>query len=265
MSRPAAVHPLQPRFAQGVTGLICLEALLFGVPGAVLLALGLIALNLIGPRWSPLAWVFRAIARPPARLEPAAPVRFAQGIGVVLLGAAAVLLALGLPSVAWVLVGLVGGLALLAAITGVCVGCEAYRLLLRLRRSGGGPDARADLGLDGPGPWLVLLTAPGCARCGPAARELSREAGPRTVVQVDLARRPSAARLPVRSVPAALAVGTDGRVLAARAGRLAQEDMREVVGALRTPDGSGPAGGIGPLYSRSGQPAAETRQGQPPT
>ena len=30
-----AVHPFQPRFAQGVTGVLCLEAILFDTPAAV--------------------------------------------------------------------------------------------------------------------------------------------------------------------------------------------------------------------------------------
>jgi hypothetical protein len=52
------------------------------------------------------------------------------------------------------------------------------------------------------------------------------------VVRVSLAEHPRAAALPVRSVPAALAVGADGRVRAARAGRLAPADVDAVLASL---------------------------------
>jgi hypothetical protein len=64
------------------------------------------------------------------------------------------------------------------------------------------------------------------------ALEVERAAGGREVVRVSLAEHPRAAALPVRSVPAALAVGADGRVRAARAGRLAPADVDAVLAAL---------------------------------
>jgi hypothetical protein len=226
-----AVHPLQPRFAQAITGMLCLEAIVFDTPAAVAVALGLVLLGLAGPRWSPVAWVFRRIAPPPRELEPAAPARFSQGIAAVLLAASVALLAGGAALAGWIVAGVVGALALVSAISGLCVGCEAYRLLLAFRRRHDG-DLRADLGLTGQGPWLVVLTAPGCARCEPVAREMERAAGSREVVRVSLADHPRAAALPVRSVPAALAVGGDGRLRAARAGRLESPDLTQVLAAL---------------------------------
>jgi hypothetical protein len=226
-----AVHPLQPRFAQGVTGVLCLEAILFDTPAAVAVALGLVLLGLAGPRWSPVAWVFRRIAPPPRELEPAAPVRFSQALAAVFLGASTALLLAGAETAGWIVAGLVAALALLSATTGICVGCEAYRLLLGSRRSGGA-DLRGDLGLSGPGPWLVVLTAPGCARCEPVAREMERVAGDREVVRVSLHEHPRAAALPVRSVPAALAVDGEGHLRAARAGRLEAPQLAEVLAAL---------------------------------
>jgi len=230
VSAPAAVHPLAPRFAQGVTGVLCLEGLLFGQPAAVAVAFALVAIALAAPRLSPVGWVFRRIAPPPQRMEPAAPVRFSQALAVLFLGVALVLFAAGVPTAEWVLAGMVAALALLSALAGVCVGCEVYRLALA-RRGGGEGDVRGDLGLEGPGPWLVVLTAPGCARCEPAARELEGLAGG-PVARVDIVRRPRAGRLPVRSVPAVLAVGSDGRVRALRAGRLARRDLEAVAQAV---------------------------------
>ncbi len=230
MPASPAVHPLQPRFAQAITGVLCLEAILFDQPVAVVVALALVLLGLAGPRVSPVAWAFRLIARPPRELEPAAPVRFAQALAAAFLVASVALLYGGAETAGWVLAGLVAALALVSALTGLCVGCEAYRLLMR--RSHGREDVRGDLGLTGDGPWLVVLTAPGCARCEPFARELETAAGGRGVVRVSLADHPRAASLPVRSVPAALAVGRDGRIRAARAGRLAPADVDGVLAAL---------------------------------
>jgi hypothetical protein len=233
MPRIAAVHPLQPRFAQAITGLLCLEAILFGTPPAVVVALALVLLGIAGPRWSPVAWLFRLVARAPERLEPAAPVRFSQGIAAVALSASVVLLYAGAETAGWIVAALVAALALLSALTGVCVGCETYRLLLA--RGARGDDVRARLGLRGEGPWLVVLTAPGCARCEPVARQLEGAAGGREVVRVSLAERPGAATLPVKSVPAALAVDRDGRLRAARAGRLSPADLEAVLAALPGP------------------------------
>lgn len=226
-----AVHPLQPRFAQAITGVLALEAAVFDQPVVLVVALALILLSLAGPRWSPVGWVFRRIAPPTGELEPAAPVRFSQVLAAVALGLALVLLALGATLAGWIVAGLVAAMALFSAISGYCVGCEAYRLLLGMRR-GGEDDVRADLGLTGPGPWLVVLTAPGCARCEPLLREVESAARDREVVRVDLAQRPRAAALPVRSVPAALAVGADGSLRAACAGRLGAPEIAQVLAAL---------------------------------
>ncbi len=230
---PQTVHPLQPRFAQAITGVLCLEALVFQTWPVVAVALGLVVLGLAAPRFSPVTWLFQRMARPPASLEPAAPVRFSQGVAVVALGAATLSLAAGAELAGWIITGAVAGLALLSAIGGICVGCEIYRLALR--RRGGEDDLRQALGLDGTGPWLVVLTAPGCARCEPAARALEEVADGRPVIRVNLRERPEAAAVPVRSVPAALAVGADGRLRAARAGRLETPDLTHVLAALGSP------------------------------
>jgi hypothetical protein len=231
MASLPAVHPLQPRFAQAITGVLALEAAVFGQPAALAVALVLVALSLLGPRWSPVAWVFRRIAPPAADLEPAAPVRFSQALAAAFLSVALVLVLTGFELAGWIVAGMLAAVALISAVTGFCIGCEAYRLLLA-RRSGGEGDLRGDLGLPGAGPWLVVLTAPGCARCEPVARELERAAGGREVLRVSLADHPRAAALPVRSVPAALAIGEDGRLRRARAGRLGGPEIAEVVAAV---------------------------------
>ena len=61
-------------------------------------------------------------------LEDARPPRFANLVGAVFLTAATVAYAGGLTTLGAVLGGIVAALALLAAATGFCSGCEAYKL-----------------------------------------------------------------------------------------------------------------------------------------
>jgi Domain of unknown function (DUF4395) len=61
-------------------------------------------------------------------LEDARPPRFANLVGAVFLTAATVAYAAGLATLGAVLGGIVAALALLAAGTGFCTGCEAYKL-----------------------------------------------------------------------------------------------------------------------------------------
>jgi len=61
-------------------------------------------------------------------LEDARPPRFANLVGAVFLTAATVAYAGGLTTLGAVVGGIVAALALLAAATGFCSGCEAYKL-----------------------------------------------------------------------------------------------------------------------------------------
>jgi hypothetical protein len=61
-------------------------------------------------------------------LEDSRPPRFANMVGASVLGAATVSWALGFDTAGATLGGLVALLALLAAVTGFCTGCEAYKL-----------------------------------------------------------------------------------------------------------------------------------------
>jgi hypothetical protein len=61
-------------------------------------------------------------------LEDSRPPRFANLVGAVFLTTASIAYAAGLSALGAVLGGLVGVLALLAAATGFCTGCEAYKL-----------------------------------------------------------------------------------------------------------------------------------------
>lgn len=90
----------------------------------------------LGVRRAPYGLIYQAFVRPrlgpPKELEPAAPPRFAQGVGAVfalvgVLGYALGIPALGMTATAFALIA-----AFLNATFGLCLGCEAYLLIRRL-------------------------------------------------------------------------------------------------------------------------------------
>ncbi len=121
-----------PRFNQATIGLLAVLAV---ATGAWWL-LGLLALQLavgltFGRRYClPCLAYFEIVQRifGEGSLEDSRPPRFANLVGAVVLGTAAASWALGFETVGAVLGGLVAGLALIAAVTGFCTGCEAYKL-----------------------------------------------------------------------------------------------------------------------------------------
>jgi hypothetical protein len=147
MDRPARlVDPRQPRVGQAITATVLAVGFLLDWPVVIPVIAGILAgASLVGGRANPYVHIFRAVKRilawgPPAELEEAAPPRFANILGFLFTGAASVLYyGPGATEVAWGLALLVSALALLAATTGLCVGCEMYvigRRLLARRRVG---------------------------------------------------------------------------------------------------------------------------------
>lgn len=133
MAQPGTmVDPRQPRLGQGITGAVALAGFLLDAPVVLpVLAAILAAASLLGPRANPFAWLFRGLRRVgvlghPRELEEAAPPRFANTLGFAVLSAATVAWSFGLTWLAWALGLVVSALALLAAVTGLCVGCELY-------------------------------------------------------------------------------------------------------------------------------------------
>ena len=111
-------------------------------------------------------------------IEDSRPPRFANQVGLVVLGSATVAYAVGATALGLALGLLVTGLALLAAVTGVCAGCEIYRLGARLR----GVRTRqldrlelADMGGPMPaGELVVAFSHPVVHRVPRAGRRVSR-------------------------------------------------------------------------------------------
>ena len=125
-----------PRFNQAVVGLVALLAVVVG-PWWLLAAVALqLAIGLtLGRRFCLPCVAYFELVQPrfgEGPLEDARPPRFANVVGVVVLGAASLAFAAGWEAAGVVLASLVAALALLAAATGLCVGCEAYKLGYRL-------------------------------------------------------------------------------------------------------------------------------------
>jgi hypothetical protein len=118
---------------------VAVALLLAGLGGQTwllpVLALGFVVRATVGPRFSPLARLASALAARifAARPVTAAPKRFAQGIGAVVLTTAATLAYSGHAQAAWALAGMVAILASLEAGLGFCTGCWIYS---RLQQAG---------------------------------------------------------------------------------------------------------------------------------
>ncbi|MEV0394280.1 DUF4395 domain-containing protein [Polymorphospora rubra] len=130
------LDPRGPRFAAAVTSAVLVAVL---ATGSGWLALGqavVFALTAADPRRGPYSLLFRALVAPrlgpPAELEPAAPVRFAQLVGLVFSLVAAAGYLSGLTVVGLVAAGAALAAAFLNAAFGLCLGCEAYLAVRRL-------------------------------------------------------------------------------------------------------------------------------------
>lgn len=135
---PAGIDPRGPRTNQAVLAVgLALGFVLGWWPVAPLFAVVLGLGVVLGPKWGPVLVAYRHLLAPrlgpPTELEDPRPPRFAAAIGLAFLAAATVAFILGASVVGWVLALIVAALAALAAVTGLCVGCEMYLLLNRLR------------------------------------------------------------------------------------------------------------------------------------
>jgi hypothetical protein len=208
-----------PRFNQATVGVVSLVALLTGWWWLLaLLALQLVLGLVFGRRWCLPCVFYFELVQPrigEGPVEDARPPRFANQVGAVFLSAATLAYLVGQPAAGAVLGGIVAALALLAASTGLCVGCEAYKLLSRLRGVRPGQVATVDLTELGAGPLdetVVQFTHPLCSDCRDLEERL--RAGTRPLVTVDVSRRPELARrYHVAVVPTAFSVAADGTVL----------------------------------------------------
>ena len=120
-----------PRLNQAVVGLVSLAGLLTGWwPLFGLVALQLLLALRLGRRWCLACLLYFEVVQPrlgEGPLEDSRPVRFANQVGATFLGAATLAGVVGWKPVALALGGTVAALALLAAATGLCVGCLLFK------------------------------------------------------------------------------------------------------------------------------------------
>lgn len=233
-----------PRTNQAVIGVLALVALLAGWPWLVaLLALQLAVGLTFGRRYCLPCLLYFEVLQPrlgEGPLEDSRPPRFANLVGVTFLGAATVLFVAGVPLAGWVLTGMVAALALLAAATGICVGCQMYLLLQRLRGSRPAreiPDRIAPeaFGLDPDGgPAVVVFTSPYCLACQHWLEALDTRGVP--YLRFSVRDHGALAHAHgVRSTPVVLAVEPGGRVVAAFEGEVSPGALDRVAAVVRAP------------------------------
>ncbi|MEV7628448.1 DUF4395 domain-containing protein [Actinoplanes sp. NPDC089786] len=130
------LDPRGQRFAASITSVVIILVLVTRSPWLALAQTAVFALTATNPRRGPYALLFRQFVLPhigpPAEREPAAPVRFAQTVGLAFLGAATIAFFAGAPVVGLIFAGLGLVAAFLNAAFGLCLGCEAYLALRRL-------------------------------------------------------------------------------------------------------------------------------------
>lgn len=235
MTRTRTAHPYRdtdvidahaPRFNQATVGVVSLLAVATGWWPL----LGLLAAQLgiglrFGRRYCLPCVAYFELVQPrigEGPIEDSRPPKFANQVGFTVLTSATLAYAAGWTAVGAALGLLVAGLALLAAVTGLCAGCEMYRIGARLRGIRRRQIDRvelAELGVSGgrggsgaSGALVVAFSHPLCTDCRTVLGELA--AGSEPYVSVDVQDRPDLARkYGVALVPTVVRVGADGRVL----------------------------------------------------
>ncbi|HVV81821.1 MAG TPA: DUF4395 family protein [Kofleriaceae bacterium] len=224
----AVIDARAPRVNQTVVAVLAIVAAATGWwPLVLALGVQLAVAVRFGRRWCLPCRLYFDVIQPrlgEGPLEDARAPRFANIIGAGFLLAAATAWAIGWSAIGLALTLVVAALATVAVTTGLCVGCELYRIGARLRGVRGGAIDRVDLdhlaratgsrpaiALAEPGEVVVLFTHPLCGECQTVKAELAE--GPRPVVAVDVSRhRDLARKYGLALVPLAVAVGADGRV-----------------------------------------------------
>ncbi len=132
------LDPRGPRFAAAVTSVVLVLVLVLQSGWLALAQAAVFAVAALWPRSSPYGLVYRALLAPrlprPAELEPAAPVRFAQALGLGFTVVAATGYLLGVPVLGLVFTAFALVAAFLNAAFGLCLGCEFYLGFRRLTR-----------------------------------------------------------------------------------------------------------------------------------
>ena len=138
---PPGIDPRGPRFGAGVTAALLVITLLLGTGPAATALLSVVGLLFLlgvtrGVQGTLQGLAFKAWVRPrlapPAALEDPRPPRFAQLIGLLVVGAGLLFAALGFPAAVPIAAAVALVAAFLNSAFGLCLGCELYLLGRRL-------------------------------------------------------------------------------------------------------------------------------------
>src|SRR5256712_1364251 len=127
-----------PRTNQAIVGTLSPLAVVTGWWPILGLLAGQLAIGLaFGRRYCVPCLLYFEVIQPrigEGPIEDSRPPRFANVVGAIFLGGATIAYLAGQSAIGLGLGLIVAALALLAAITGLCVGCEIYRIAARFRR-----------------------------------------------------------------------------------------------------------------------------------
>jgi Domain of unknown function (DUF4395) len=130
------IDPRGSRFGAAITTAVLAAVLITGsvwLLGVQLLVFA--AGALAGLRYAPYGMLYRRLIRPrlgpPARTEPEAPPRFAQGVGMVIAAGGVLGYALGATAVGMAFTALALVAAFLNAAFDICLGCQMYLFIQR--------------------------------------------------------------------------------------------------------------------------------------
>jgi hypothetical protein len=138
---PPGIDPRGPRFGAGVTAVLLVFTLLLGTGPAATALLVVVGLLFVlgvtrGVQGTLQGLAFKAWIRPrlspPTELEDPRPPRFAQLVGLLVVGAGLLFAALGFPAGVPVAAAVALVAAFLNSAFGLCLGCELYLLGRRL-------------------------------------------------------------------------------------------------------------------------------------
>jgi hypothetical protein len=209
-----------PRTNQTVVFLVAALGVAFGWPLAwALMSLQLLVGLTLGRRFCISCLLYFELVQPrfgEGRLEDSRPPRLANQMGCAFLAAAAASWWLGAETLGTALAAIVAVLALLAATTGFCTGCELYKLSARLRGISPRHHDRVDPtdfgGLGTAERTILQFTHPICSDCRDWDERLAAAGLPR--VRIDVRERPALAeKYGIAVVPTVLAVDSGGAVV----------------------------------------------------
>jgi len=137
------IDPRGARFGAAITTVILAVVLVTGSAWLLAAQVAVFAIGaLAGLRYAPYGVLYRRLIRPrlgpPARTEPEAPPRFAQGVGMVIAAVGVICYATGATAAGIVFTALALAAAFLNAAFDLCLGCHMYLFIqrnLRVRSS----------------------------------------------------------------------------------------------------------------------------------